>query len=176
MNEQDNVKGVLRQAFQALNNKEDRHRYFDLHDDSLITHGIPGNFPTNKEGMRRYYTEVWRALPDAIFKFEHVIVEANEAACMFSMTGTQRAEFLGVPPSDKQIRVDGMILFRLKDSKIIERWELIDILSAAKQLGVRQQLSAIKNAVLEYGEVKTNKQLGEKINRLFNKHLSTEKL
>ena len=40
--------------------------------------------------------------------------------------------------------------------------------------GVRQQLSAIKNAVLEYGEVKANKQLGEKIVGLFNKHLSIE--
>ncbi len=156
-----------------MNSKEDKSRYFDLHDDSLITHGIPGNFPTNKEGMRKYHSEVWRAFPDANFKFEHIIVEGNEAACMFSMIGTPRAEFLGVPPSDKQVRVDGMIFFRFKDSQIIERWELIDILSAAKQLG-RQQLSAIKNAVLEYGEVKANKQLGEKISGLFNKHLSTE--
>jgi len=92
------------------------------------------------------------------------------------MAGTQRAEFLGVPPSDKQVRVDGMIFFLFKGPKIIERWELIDILSAAKQLGVRQQLSAIKNAVLEYGEVKANKQLGEKISGLFNKHLSTEQV
>ena len=76
---------------------------------------------------------------------------------MFSMTGTQAAEFLGVPPSDRQVKVDGMIFLHLKGSKIIERWELIDILSAPKQLGVKQHLSAIKNAVLEYGEVKANK-------------------
>ena len=87
--------------------------------------------------------------------------------CIFINSG-------GAGTSDKQVKVDGMIFFRFKDSKIIERWELIDILSAAKQLGVRQQLSAIKNAVLEYGEVKGNKQLGEKISGLFNKHLSTE--
>ena len=59
---------------------------------------------------------------------------------MFSMTGTQKTEFLGIPPSDKQVRLEGMIFFRFKDSKITERWEIIDILSAAKQLGVRQQL------------------------------------
>ena len=34
--------------------------------------------------------------------------------------------------------------------------------SVAKQLGVRQQLSAVKNAVLEYGEVKANKQQEKK--------------
>jgi hypothetical protein len=33
-----------------------------------------------------------------------------------------------------------MIIFRFKDSKIMERWEIIDILSAAKQLAAKQQL------------------------------------
>ena len=64
-----------------------------------------------------------------------------------------------------------MIFFRFKGSKIVERWEIIDLLSAAKQLGVRQQLSAVKNAILEYGEVKANAQLKDKINGLFKKHL-----
>jgi len=42
---------------------------------------------------------------------------------------------------------------------------------AAKQIGVKQQLSAVKNAILEYGEVKANAQLKDKINGLFKKHL-----
>ena len=138
MQEKDNVKDILQQAFQALNSKDDKSRYFDLHDDALIAHGIPSNFPDDKEGMKKYYRELWKAFPNAIFGFEHVIVQGTEAACMFSMTGVQKGEFLGVPPNDKQIRVEGMIFFRFKDSKIIERWEVIDILSAAKQLGVKQ--------------------------------------
>ena len=44
MQEQDNVRGVLQQALQALNSEGDKTAYFDLHDDSLITHGIPENF------------------------------------------------------------------------------------------------------------------------------------
>jgi hypothetical protein len=59
-----------------------------------------------------------------------------------------------------------MNFFRFKGSKIAERWELIDLLSAAKQLGVKQQISAIKNAILEYGEVQANAQLKDKINGL----------
>src|ERR1044072_2721437 len=105
MQDEDNIRDVLHEAFQALNSKDDKNRYFDLHDASLITHGIPGNFPPNKEGMKMYYNEVWRAFPDANFAFDHVIVEGSEAACMFSMTGTQKGEFLGIPPSDKQVRV-----------------------------------------------------------------------
>ena len=174
MQEQNNVKEVLHQALQALNSEGDKTAYFDLHDDSLITHGIPEKFPADKEGMMEYYHEIWRAFPNAKYEFEHVVIEGSEAACMFSITGIQKGDLMGIPPSDKQVRISGMIFFRFKGSKIAERWEIIDVLSAAKQLGVRQQLSAVKNAVLEYGEVKANKQLGEKISGLFNKHLSTE--
>jgi steroid delta-isomerase-like uncharacterized protein len=145
--------------------------YFDLHDDALITHGLPGNFPANKEGMMKFYSEVWRAFPDVVFGFEHIIAEGNNAAGMFSMTGIQKGDFLGVPASNKQVRVDGMIFIRIKDSKIVERWEVIDIISAAKQLGMKQQLFAIKNALLEYGEVQANKELKHKISGLFGKHL-----
>jgi steroid delta-isomerase-like uncharacterized protein len=171
MQEQNDIREVFGLALQALNSKDNKSRYFHLHDDALITHGIPGNFPSNKEGMMKYYSEVWRAFPDANFGFDHIIVEGSEAACMFSMTGIQKGDFMGVPPSNKQVRVDGMIFFRFKDSKIIERWEIIDILSAVKQLGVRQKISAIKGAILEYAEVQANVRLKEKINSLFKRHL-----
>ena len=170
MQEQNDIREVLHQALEALNSKDNKSRYFHLHDDALITHGIPETFPSNKEVMMEYYTELWQAFPEAKFKFDHIIVERNEAACMFYMTGIQKGIFLSIPPSDKQVRIEGMIFFRFKDSKIIERWEIIDILSAAKQLGVKQQLFAIKNAILEYGEVKANKELKEKITGLFGKH------
>ena len=75
--------------------------------------------------------------PNARFDFDHIVIEGSEAACMFSLTGIQKSEFMGVPPSDKQVRIDGMIFFRFKGSKFAERWEVIDLLSAAKQLGVR---------------------------------------
>lgn len=51
MQDQYNVKEVLHQALQALNSEGDKTAYFDLHDDSLITYGIPENFSADKEGM-----------------------------------------------------------------------------------------------------------------------------
>ena len=46
--------------------------------------------------------------------------------------------------------------------------------SLMKQLGARQQLTAVKNAILEYAEVKTNEPLKSKINRLFGSYSPTE--
>ena len=57
-----------------------------------------------------------------------------------------------------------------------DRWFIV--LQTVNHAGILDvipvRLSAIKNAVLEYGEVKADKILGEKISGLFNKHLSTK--
>ena len=57
-----------------------------------------------------------------------------------------------------------------------DRWFIV--LQTVNHAGILDvipvRLSAIKNAVLEYGEVKANKHLGEKIIGLFNKHLLTK--
>jgi predicted ester cyclase len=100
MQEQNEIREVLHQALEALNSKDNKSRYFHLHDDALITHGIPETFPTNKEGMMEYYTELWQAFPEAKFNFEHIIVERNKAACMFYMTGIQKGIFLSIPKID----------------------------------------------------------------------------
>jgi predicted ester cyclase len=81
--------------------------------------------------MKEYYHKVWRAFPDAKYEFEYVVVDGNEAECMFSITGVQKGDLMGIPSSDKQVRINGMIFFRFKDSKIVERWKIIDLLSAA---------------------------------------------
>ena len=63
-----------------------------------------------------YYTGVWRAFPDANYEFDHVVIQGNEAAFMFSLTGTHKGEFMGIPASNKQIKIDGMIFFRFNAS------------------------------------------------------------
>jgi predicted ester cyclase len=117
MQDQYNVREILHQH--ALNSEEDKTGYFDLHDDFLVTHGVPENFSADDEGMKEYYHKVWRAFPGARYEFERVIVDGNEVACMFSITGIQRDDLMGITPSDKQLRINGIIFFRIKDSGLI---------------------------------------------------------
>ena len=76
MQEENNVKDVLQQAFLDLNSKDNKRILviltYMMHY-ALVTHGIPGNFPANKEGMEKSDGEVWQAFPDATFGFDHVI-------------------------------------------------------------------------------------------------------
>ena len=53
---------------------------------------------------------------------------------MFS--GTHKGEFMGVPPTGKQIAVEAIITERIKDGKSVEHRSLFDRLGMMQQLGL----------------------------------------
>jgi predicted ester cyclase len=108
--------------------------YFDFYDDSLIIHGFPPNLPTNKEGFKQFINLLWKAFPDIRIMFEDIIIEGNKVVCRYNLTGTHKGEFMDLLPTDKQFRVDGMTVFSFHDTKCIERWNLVDMMSLMEQL------------------------------------------
>lgn len=76
--------------------------YFDLYDDSLVTHGLPPNLPSNKEGIKTFYTGLWEAFPDVYVTFDDILITSNKAAVRFTMVGTHKG-ILGHPTKQQII-------------------------------------------------------------------------
>lgn len=128
---------VIRQLADTFNDPQKRESfYFDFYDDSLTIHGFPPNLPTNKEGFKQFIYSLWRAFPDIRIIFEDIIIEGNKVAGRYYLTGTHKGEFLDLRPTDKQFKVNGMTIFSFRDGKILERWNLVDIVSLIGQLRV----------------------------------------
>lgn len=52
--------------------------------------------------------------------------------------GTNSRPFGPVPPTGRRVRVSGLILDRVADGKVVERWEQWDPLAMLQQLGLAQ--------------------------------------
>ena len=77
------------------------------------------------------------ALPDVSLSIEDVMAEDDRVFLRWSMSGTQKGELLGAPPSNKTIRLTGMIVVRFdQNGRIVERWVNEDALGLMKQLGI----------------------------------------
>jgi len=100
----------------------------------LTIHGFPPNLPANKEGFKQFIYLLWKAFPDIIITFEDIIIEENKVACRYNLTGTHKGEFVDLVPTNKQFRVNGMTVFAFRNSKCIERWNLVDMMSLMDQL------------------------------------------
>ena len=99
------LREVVRQLADTFNNPQNRESsYFDFYDDSLIIHGFPPNFPTNKEGFKQFINLLWNAFPDIKIMFDDIIIEGNKVACRYNLTGTHKGEFMGLQPTNKRLK------------------------------------------------------------------------
>jgi predicted ester cyclase len=86
------------------------------------------------------FTEQWAvffaAFPDLEFTVDAVMAEGDMAATLWTATGTQRGEWQGIAPTDREVTWQGVNLFRFECGRIAESW------GEADHLGLRQQLGA----------------------------------
>jgi predicted ester cyclase len=135
MSSVESLREVVQRLGETFNNPQIRESsYFDFYDDSLTIHGFPPNLPVNKEGFKQFIYLLWKGFPDIRIIFEDIIIEGNKVACRYYLTGTHKGEFMDLRPTDKQFRVNGMTVFSFRNSKVVERWNLVDMVSLMEQL------------------------------------------
>lgn len=66
----------------------------------------------------------------------YVLLEKVAPAGHWTGRGTHKGELMGVPPTNKEVRVTGISIDRIAGGKIVEHWENFDQLSMMQQLGV----------------------------------------
>lgn len=120
----------------SFNSQQDKSGYLNLYDSSLIAHGFPPNLPGNFEGVKMFYNAVWAAFPDSHLEFDDIVVQGDKVAARFTLSGTQKGELMGIPPTGRKITVQGMRFFKFRGTKCIETWNLTDLFSMMQQLGV----------------------------------------
>lgn len=88
------------------------------------------------EGFVRHVEVAREAFPDATVTIEDMIAENDEVLVRFTFEGTHEGRFVGIEPTGKRISGTNMVLMRLEDGRIVERWEESDNLDLLQQLGV----------------------------------------
>ena len=129
------LREVVQRLARTFNDPQDREsNYFDFYDDPLTIHGFPPNLPANKGGFKQFIYLLWKAFPDIRIIFEDIIIEGNKVVCRYYLTGTHKGDFEELQPTGIQFKVNGMTEFSFSNEKIIERWNLVDMVSLREKL------------------------------------------
>lgn len=109
--------------------------YLKLYDTDVVLHGFPPGLPPGAIGAKLFYEGIWAAFPGSQIVVEDVIVEGDKLACRFVLQAIHQGEFMGIPPTNKAIRVSGMSILRFSSGRCVERWNQADMLGWLQQLG-----------------------------------------
>lgn len=73
--------------------------------------------------------------PDIQWTLEETIAEGDKVAARFTMRGTHKGAFFGVPPTGKKIAVQAMNFYRLTGGQFVEERGQPDLLGLLQQIG-----------------------------------------
>ena len=110
-------------------------------DDVIEQVPFPGQGP-GLEGLKDVLRGMRAAFPDLNFAIHEQIAEGDKVASRFEWAGTHQQEFLGVPPTGRQVRVWGVVIDRLEHGRIKDTRIIMDVFGLMMQLGVFPSPSA----------------------------------
>ena len=93
-------------------------------------------FGDGHEASKQFVTATLAAFPDLHNTIEDQIAENDLVVTRYGISGTHQGEFMNIPPTGKQFTVTGIEIHRFTDGKLVELWNIMDMLGALQQLGV----------------------------------------
>lgn len=94
----------------------------------------PGQGP-GREGYRSFFRTLTTAFPDAHLEPLTMVVDDDNIAFAYTLTGTHRGEFQGVAATGRRIEVRGVQIGRFANGQIVERWGATDEAGIMAQIG-----------------------------------------
>jgi steroid delta-isomerase-like uncharacterized protein len=128
-------KTVMRQFFEEVYNRGNQSYLDEMSRQDFVSHDR-GNPTHDREGVKQIVTAIRSAFPDVHFTADDVLAEGDKVVARFTMVGTHKGEFMGIPATDRPIVVTGIDIVRFADGKAVEHWHEWSGMELLQQLGV----------------------------------------
>lgn len=104
--------------------------------EDIVSHDpMPGQKP-GVEGVKDTMRLFRQAFPDKHIKITDSMAENDKVMIKLTCFGTHKGEFMGMPATNNPIEYDEVLIFRLRDGKIVEHWAVADALGLMQQVGM----------------------------------------
>jgi steroid delta-isomerase-like uncharacterized protein len=129
-------KAIVRSLYEEVWNKRRLELVDEIISPSHALHdpNVSGS-AVGPEAYKRQVTRFIMAFPDLHFSIDDVVVEKEKVAVAWSISGTHKGDFMGIPPTNKRISVDGISIIHIADGKIMDTYASWDALGLFQQLG-----------------------------------------
>ena len=133
-NVQTKNKAVARRVFEEILSQGKFQVADEIYSKDFVNHGLThdASLKEDQDAARG-----WRqAFPDLKMTVLQEIAEGDLVTVLWTGTGTNTGEGMGLPATGKSGKVRGITIWRIVDGKIVEEWSEFDQLRIMKVLGL----------------------------------------
>jgi predicted ester cyclase len=91
--------------------------------------------PEQAEAAKQEAADFRQGFPDVVSTIEDLVAEGDKVAARWRARATHRGEYVGIPPTGKEVEFTGISLYRIEGGKIAESWTAEDELGLMRQIG-----------------------------------------
>jgi predicted ester cyclase len=140
----DNVTVVLDWVERVWNQKEPGAIAKFLTDET-VAHGMGPNGTklVGIEPFEQAHALFCDAFPDIHVTVDITVAEGDKVAAFLLCRGTHKGNALGVDATDQAVEFNAMTIARIRDGKVIEGWNVLDLQSVFQQIGAMKVSNAL---------------------------------
>jgi steroid delta-isomerase-like uncharacterized protein len=142
-------KSIVRRLYEEVWNERKMEVLKELISPSHALHE-PTNTSGSKigpEAYKRTINQFLTAFPDLRFAIEDTVSENDKVVACWTISGTHKGEYLGIPATDQKISIEGITVHHVAGGKIMDSFANWDALGLMQQLGVVPRLGQPKGAI-----------------------------
>jgi steroid delta-isomerase-like uncharacterized protein len=100
----------------------------------FVDHAMPAGTPPGPGPMLAWRKAMRAAFPDMQVTVADAVAEGDRVAVRAIWRGTHQGPFQGLAATGRIVAFEGMVLWRLKNGRLAERWAVIDLAAVLRQL------------------------------------------
>jgi steroid delta-isomerase-like uncharacterized protein len=124
------------QVMQRAWNARDPVALASAHADDGVVHSPMFGEVHGRAEIERTYREMFATFDDWTWESGDLIIDGDRCCQLFTATATHSREMFGVEATHRRFRVQGVLVFELRDGKVINERRLYDFTSLLVQVGV----------------------------------------
>jgi predicted ester cyclase len=94
--------------------------------------------PAGLRTFNEFFSAVNESFPDFNIRIDSLICKADKVMTRYTITGTHKAHFMGMAPTNEIVNICGIDIFRIENGKVVEHWD------------AAHQIKAVSNTPPEY--------------------------
>lgn len=115
-------KALIRRVFEEIIPAGDHAAMRDVLAPDFLDHDpLPGQ-PAGAAGGEYVVSTMHTAHPDLRFTIDDLVAEADRVGIRWTLRGTNTGPMLGRPPSGQPVEYAAIVIFRIANGQIAERW------------------------------------------------------
>ncbi|MFN7945698.1 MAG: ester cyclase [Blastocatellia bacterium] len=127
-------KALVRRQFEELINRRNLSVVEQDIAGDFVDHEAPTGTPPGPVWVKHWIRTLLQVVPDLHVTIEDIFAEDDRVVVRNTWRGTHTGFFLGLAPTGRKFVLKGIVIWRIADGRLKERWATLDQWSLVRQL------------------------------------------